>query len=1012
MIVPLFSRFLRASTLRARHLVSLAPVLAAVCLLDSAPEARASWIQGVTTNTVSSQYSSGSDRRLAAAVVNDSGFFGSYHTSYPKGAMWLNAATAGSTNASITFDLGSVQPVNKMEVWNYNEAGLTNRGAQTVNISVAGEDLVFTTNVLNQVLTPAPGTFSRSFAQFVDLGGVQARYVRIDILSNYGGSGVGLSKVRFINTNTPPTIALATKSYSGNSVTVKFSEPVLPSSATNASYYSIQSGATTATITSAVMDTYDNQVVLSTSLLDTNLVYTLTATNVQAASDSSYITNTTVTIAQQFVLWLKADAGVTADGNGFVSQWADQSGAGNNALQATNGSQPTLVSGAINGQPAINFVNSATGDNELDCPHTPSLVAVGDISFFVVLNPSSVVQYNSIISKCANPPVANFPAPFDYELSPTTGKARLLRGNDGSADTVTGNANAVAGQTLILELVIKGTNGVCYLNGYPNGSALLQEGIQDQGNPVRIGRRESNDIWMNGYIAEILLMRGSVSTNERVAIETYLGRKYGISTPYTGAPVITSQPSDVTNYVGGTATFSVGISATNGASPKSLQWYQTSNGPLTGQTNATLVLSNLTLGQNATSYYLIATNVDGVTNSITANLTVLPVTAPYFVVQPQPKTIYVHQSAQFTALALGSTQLSYQWTLNNSPIIGATSSALTVANAAVNNAGTYSVTVTNFLGTTSSTPVALTVLVPTNGTYLNAVLTANPLLYYNFSDINDTTNTFNFGSLGDAWNGSEQGTYTADPGPVPPSFPMFSADNLAFGNSTLVAGGVQFPPITLNNTVGGAHCTMAAWVYKDFGQTPFCGIIYARAAGNCGIGVNTVSGQDQLIYTWNGGQFGYNSGLFVPNSQWCFVAVVVSPSNAILYLQDGTGMHTATNTVAAAAVPVLSGYVGWDAFGPTRRWYGDIDSPMIFDRALTPAQINALYAGTPMLPSPSGTLTIKPSGSNLTITWPNGSGTLQRADNVTGSYQDMIGITSPYSFTPDQAGHFYRLRVQ
>jgi hypothetical protein len=35
------------------------------------------------------------------------------------------------------------------------------------------------------------------------------------------------------------------------------------------------------------------------------------------------------------VLWLKADAGVTKDGSNYVSSWADQSGNGNNATQAT-----------------------------------------------------------------------------------------------------------------------------------------------------------------------------------------------------------------------------------------------------------------------------------------------------------------------------------------------------------------------------------------------------------------------------------------------------------------------------------------------------------------------------------------------------------------------------------------------------------------------------------------------------------------------------------------------------
>jgi len=45
-------------------------------------------------------------------------------------------------------------------------------------------------------------------------------------------------------------------------------------------------------------------------------------------------------------MWLKYDTGFTVDGSNAISQWDDQSGNGNNAVQATASFQPTLVSGA------------------------------------------------------------------------------------------------------------------------------------------------------------------------------------------------------------------------------------------------------------------------------------------------------------------------------------------------------------------------------------------------------------------------------------------------------------------------------------------------------------------------------------------------------------------------------------------------------------------------------------------------------------------------------------------
>jgi len=54
-------------------------------------------------------------------------------------------------------------------------------------------------------------------------------------------------------------------------------------------------------------------------------------------------------------LWLRADLGITISTG--VSRWADQSGNGNHALQATSGQQPTyLPNGGPTGGPALGFL--------------------------------------------------------------------------------------------------------------------------------------------------------------------------------------------------------------------------------------------------------------------------------------------------------------------------------------------------------------------------------------------------------------------------------------------------------------------------------------------------------------------------------------------------------------------------------------------------------------------------------------------------------------------------------
>jgi Secretion system C-terminal sorting domain len=63
-------------------------------------------------------------------------------------------------------------------------------------------------------------------------------------------------------------------------------------------------------------------------------------------------------VSSNLKLWLKANAGVTGTTN--VSNWADQSGLGNNAFQATPANQPALVLNDLNFNPSINFYGSTS----------------------------------------------------------------------------------------------------------------------------------------------------------------------------------------------------------------------------------------------------------------------------------------------------------------------------------------------------------------------------------------------------------------------------------------------------------------------------------------------------------------------------------------------------------------------------------------------------------------------------------------------------------------------------
>jgi hypothetical protein len=84
-----------------------------------------------------------------------------------------------------------------------------------------------------------------------------------------------------------------------------------------------------------------------------------------------------------------------------------------------------------------------------------------------------------------------------------------------------------------------------------------------------------------------------------------------------------------------------------------------------------------------------------------------PPVAPNITSQPQPITVSAGDNASFIVAATGSPPLSYQWSLNNTNIQGATNSTLTISNVAQTDLGNYAVVVTNGFGSVTSSNAML-----------------------------------------------------------------------------------------------------------------------------------------------------------------------------------------------------------------------------------------------------------------------------------------------------------------
>jgi hypothetical protein len=205
-------------------------------------------------------------------------------------------------------------------------------------------------------------------------------------------------------------------------------------------------------------------------------------------------------------------------------------------------------------------------------------------------------------------------------------------------------------------------------------------------------------------------------------------------------PVIGFLTPGVTNYAGNSNILEVAASGID----LTYAWYQngaqlTDGTNISGSATPTLTLSYLE-GTNSGSYTVVVSDDAG---SVTSSVAVVSVetnpVAPVFTLQPLSTTNSVGATVTFTATAVGTGPITYQWNTDSSPN-GATGSSYTLTRITTNLSGnTYSVTATGGTGlTTTSSNAVLTVLGPvvTNIAFLRSlqVTSAAPMITIPASD--------------------------------------------------------------------------------------------------------------------------------------------------------------------------------------------------------------------------------------------------------------------------------------
>jgi hypothetical protein len=180
--------------------------------------------------------------------------------------------------------------------------------------------------------------------------------------------------------------------------------------------------------------------------------------------------------------------------------------------------------------------------------------------------------------------------------------------------------------------------------------------------------------------------------------------------PVTG---ISTQPAPQTTCVGSSASFSV-VAA--GTGPFTYQWRKTGVN-IAGATAATFTIPAATAG-DAANYDVVVTGSCGSAISNAVSLTVLAATI--INTAPTSQTVCAGSPVSFAVSATGAGTLTYQWRKNSTNITGATAATYTISAAVVADAGNYDVIVTSNCGSTTTTPVSLTVNPAT-------VITVNPV---------------------------------------------------------------------------------------------------------------------------------------------------------------------------------------------------------------------------------------------------------------------------------------------
>jgi PKD repeat protein/photosystem II stability/assembly factor-like uncharacterized protein len=138
----------------------------------------------------------------------------------------------------------------------------------------------------------------------------------------------------------------------------------------------------------------------------------------------------------------------------------------------------------------------------------------------------------------------------------------------------------------------------------------------------------------------------------------------------------------------------------------------------------------------------------------------------------------------------------------------------------------------------------------------------------------------------------------------------------------------SIPSLNINTN----SISMSAWIKPNIILPEYTGFIMHH---DVGAGIN-IRQNMELGYHWPGGNWGWNSGLFIQVDKWSHVALVVCPDSITVYLNGIYSSHVvAPDSVNFNSSTDIGSYHGW----ASRNFSGEIDEVCIWNKAISQNEI-------------------------------------------------------------------------